>query len=383
MKRFGVDVSEFQGVIDWQRAKNAGVEFAILRCGFGQNFEKQDDKQFEHNASECEKLGIPYGVYLYSYATDVAKAKSEANHVLRLIKGKKLSYPIFYDLEDNGTTAICSRTVIGDMAEVFCNEIINAGYKVGIYASTSWFNNLLTDSRFDKWDKWVAQYYKECQYAKPYVGWQYSSTVKVDGISTNCDVNYFYKDYLEAKEVGALSGGKAQEINKAKDIKAIAREVVAGKWGIDQDRKERLTRAGYDYDAVQAEVNKIFKKNNVKTIDAIAQEVIDGKWGVDKERKDKLTKAGYNYDEVQNRVNEILNAKQSKELTVKSSNGLNLREQAGTSSKVVCALTDGTKVLLKGEKEPVSKDGYAWDYVTVNSGIFKGKQGWVAAQYLE
>ncbi|MCM1295621.1 MAG: hypothetical protein NC311_08760 [Muribaculaceae bacterium] len=307
MKKFGIDVSEFQGVIDWEKAKKGGVEFAILRCGFGQNTTKQDDKQFARNASECERLGIPYGVYLYSYATDVIKAKSEADHVLRLIKGKKLVYPVFYDLED-AATAKCSKIVIGDMAEVFCNAVSDAGYKVGIYANTSWFNNILTDSRFDKWDKWVAQYYKECQYGKPYIGWQYSSTTKVDGISTNCDANYFYKDYAEEKQteaVGVLEDAGIHELEVRKDTAAIAKEVLSGKWGNGADRKARLTRAGYDYDAVQTEVNRLLAKNNVKTIDELAREVIQGKWGNGKDRVDRLTKAGYNYDEVQKRVNTL------------------------------------------------------------------------------
>ena len=97
----GIDVSYRQGDIDWEKVKNSGqVDFAIIRCGFGMNETKQDDSKWKYNSSECERLGIPYGVYLYSYADTVAKAKSEANHVIRLIKGKKLSYPIYYDMEE-------------------------------------------------------------------------------------------------------------------------------------------------------------------------------------------------------------------------------------------------------------------------------------------
>ncbi|MCM1295622.1 MAG: hypothetical protein NC311_08765 [Muribaculaceae bacterium] len=381
MKKFGIDVSEFQGVIDWERAKKGGVEFAILRCGFGQNIGKQDDKQFARNTSECERLGIPYGVYLYSYAVDTAKAKSEAEHVLRLVKGRELTYPVFYDLEDNETTAKCPKTVIGDMAEVFCNTIEKAGYKVGIYASTSWFNNILTDSRFDKWDKWVAQYYKECQYGKPYIGWQYSSTTKVDGISTNCDANYFYKDYAEEKQteaVGVLEDAGIHELEVRKDTAAIAKEVLSGKWGNGADRKARLTRAGYDYDAVQTEVNKILSKNHVKTVDDIVIEVIENKWDNGENRKTKLTNAGYNYDEVQTKVNKIL----SNTKTVNSSNGLNLRKTAGTSdtSTTIYVLSNKTKVSLIGKA--TKSDNYTWQYVIVTSGDFKGKIGWVADKYL-
>ena len=118
----GIDVSYRQGDIDWEKVKNSGqVDFAIIRCGFGMNETKQDDSKWKYNSSECERLGIPYGVYLYSYADTVAKAKSEANHVIRLIKGKKLSYQIFYDMEEktvlNSTNM--TRTKAAQIAQAF------------------------------------------------------------------------------------------------------------------------------------------------------------------------------------------------------------------------------------------------------------------------
>ncbi len=299
MKKFGIDVSEFQGTVDWNKVKAAGVKFAILRCGFGENVESQDDKQFAANAAACERVGIPYGVYLYSYSTDVGHAKSEADHVKRLVQGKKLTYPVFYDMEDNDTLGKCPASVIGDIAEAFCNEIIKAGYKVGIYANLYWLNNKLTDARFDQWEKWVAQYYKECQYEKPYVGWQYSSTGRVDGVIGNCDMNFFYKDYTSGDD----------KPPKDKTVNELAEEVIAGKWGIDKERKERLTAAGYDYDAVQERVNQLLSKK--KTIDELAEEVIAGKWGIDKERKERLIAAGYDYDAVQERVNQLLSKKKT------------------------------------------------------------------------
>ncbi|MCM1272176.1 MAG: SH3 domain-containing protein [Clostridium sp.] len=320
MEKFGIDVSEFQGAVDWQKAKTSGVTFAILRCGFGENVESQDDKRFAANAEACEALNIPYGVYLYSYSTNVEHAKSEAEHVIRLVKGKKLTYPVFYDMEDNDTLGSCTTSVMGDIAEAFCNEILKAGYQVGIYANLYWLNNKLTDSRFDKWDKWVAQYYKECQYEKPYVGWQYSSTGRVDGVTGNCDMNFFYKEY---------AGGE----NPKKTINELADEVIAGKWGINKDRKDRLTAAGYDYDAVQARVNQLLSKK--KTIEELADEVIAGKWGIDKDRKDRLTAAGYDYDAVQARVNERLGANSFQRYNVKITTAvLNVRSGAGTNYSV-------------------------------------------------
>ena len=128
----GIDVSYRQGDIDWEKVKNSGqVDFAIIRCGFGMNETKQDDSKWKYNSSECERLGIPYGVYLYSYADTVAKAKSEANHVIRLIKGKKLSYPIYYDMEEktvlNSTNM--TRTKAAQIAQAFFSTLEAAGYK--------------------------------------------------------------------------------------------------------------------------------------------------------------------------------------------------------------------------------------------------------------
>ena len=97
----GIDVSQHQGKIDWEMVKISGIDFAVIRCGYGMDQTDQDDDQWLRNVSECERLGIPYGVYLYSYADTVEKAKSEADHVIRLIKDKKLSYPVYYDLEDD------------------------------------------------------------------------------------------------------------------------------------------------------------------------------------------------------------------------------------------------------------------------------------------
>lgn len=87
----GIDVSHNQGVIDWKKVKADGVDFAIIRCGYGANQREQDDRQWLDNVLECEKYGIPYGAYLYSYADTVAKAKSEAAHVLRLVRGHKIT----------------------------------------------------------------------------------------------------------------------------------------------------------------------------------------------------------------------------------------------------------------------------------------------------
>ena len=97
----GIDVSFWNGTIDWEKVKADGIDFAIIRCGYGMDYASQDDTQWERNVSECERLGIPYGVYLYSYANATTNASSEADHVLRLLQGHNPTYPVYYDLEDD------------------------------------------------------------------------------------------------------------------------------------------------------------------------------------------------------------------------------------------------------------------------------------------
>ena len=192
----GIDVSHHQGTIDWQKVKNDGIDFAIIRCGYGGNYTSYDDRQWQRNVSECERLGIPYGVYLYSYSENVEDAKSEAAHVLRLLKGHNPTYGVYYDLEDEGTTGLVSNTTIGTIAKTFCDQVSASGYKVGIYASKYWWQSKLTSSVFknEKWSKWVAQYNTSCTYEGTYDIWQCTSEGSVNGISGYVDLNFWMSD---------------------------------------------------------------------------------------------------------------------------------------------------------------------------------------------
>ena len=194
MSKKGIDVSEFQGKIDWEKVKNDGIEFAILRCGYGMDFSNQDDVEYERNANECERLGIPYGVYLMSYANTVEKVRSEAEHVLRLIEGRKISLGVWHDIEDNGTSGAINKETLTNIINTFCNTIKNAGYKVGVYASLNWLENKIEKTIKDNYDIWVAQYYSKCEYEGKYIMWQHTSSGKVNGISTNVDMNILYED---------------------------------------------------------------------------------------------------------------------------------------------------------------------------------------------
>lgn len=199
-----IDVSEHNGTINWESVKAAGIQGAIIRCGYGMDMTSQDDKQWSRNVSECERLGIPYGVYLYSYADNADKARSEAQHVLRLIKGRKLSFPVYYDLEQAGIegAAVANAKIFGDLIEA-------AGYWCGVYYNKDWHNRVIK-GQLDRFTRWGAGYgtnngQMQEKY-KPGFGedmWQYTSVGRVDGISGDVDMNECYRDF--PAEVGGTS----------------------------------------------------------------------------------------------------------------------------------------------------------------------------------
>jgi len=185
--KLGVDVSYAQGNIDWQKVKDSGINFAIIRCGFGDDISSQDDTQFLYNVQECERLGIPWGTYLYSYAKNItgsdASAESEYQHIMRLLQGKHPTLPIYVDMEEHtGGNYVA-------IANYICSKLKSAGYNSGVYANLNWWNNILDNSCFNSYERWVAQYYKECQYTGAYHVWQYTSGGTVRGINGSVDMD--------------------------------------------------------------------------------------------------------------------------------------------------------------------------------------------------
>ena len=185
----GVDISVHNGSVDFTALKAAGIQFVIIRCGYGSDFTYQDDERFAENVRKAEAAGIPWGTYLYSYALDRDMAKSEARHVLRLLSGKKPAYGVWYDVEDQQQ----SKADLVSICEAFCTAIEAAGLYVGVYSALSWWNTKLYNSRLDQWDKWVAQWNNVCEYAKPYGVWQNTDRLTIGG--KTFDGNFAYKDY--------------------------------------------------------------------------------------------------------------------------------------------------------------------------------------------
>ena len=191
----GIDVSNHQGTIDWNKVKAAGVDFAILKVGpvYG-----KPDSTFERNADECERLGIPYGVYYYSYARSVADANKEADRTLAWLGGRHPSLPVYYDLEDSYILedSNFSKDKLAQIAQTFCNRMEAVGFKAGIYANLNWFNSYLNSPSLSGYDHWVAQYNWRCDYAGSYSFWQYSSRGIVPGVNGSCDMNYCFNGSL-------------------------------------------------------------------------------------------------------------------------------------------------------------------------------------------
>ena len=191
-----IDVSEWQGTIDWKKVKAAGYACAVLRAGFGRA-DTQKDKKFEDNYKNAKAAGVSLGVYWYSYAADKADAVREAKACLSVIKGKNLELPVFYDMEDSSMIKL-GKSKLTECAKVFCDEIIKGGYQAGVYSNPNWFNNYLDYKELKKlYPIWLAQYYKEPQYDCDI--WQYASDGKVSGISGNVDMNVIYNSGIITK----------------------------------------------------------------------------------------------------------------------------------------------------------------------------------------
>ena len=192
----GIDVSKHQGNIDWQKVKNAGIQFTFIRAGYGK-FASQEDPEFSDNIQNAYKAGIPVGVYWYSYAGSVADAEKEADTCLQVIKPFKalITLPVFFDQEYEPDIKAMTTRQRTDCCLAFIKKIQAAGYKSGVYASYDWFMNKLYRAELLDYPAWVAQYASKCQYTdKNLYIWQHTSTAKISGIVGNVDQDVGYFD---------------------------------------------------------------------------------------------------------------------------------------------------------------------------------------------
>ena len=219
----GIDVSAWQGKIDWKTVADYGMGFAILRITEAGNVV---DSQFENNLAGCNRYNIPVGVYKYSYAMTIAEIQREARKVVSTLNGRRIQFPVFLDLEYNNQRSLGSES-IHKMADAFREIVEVAGYKFAIYCNVDWYENVIC-SHLKKYDFWIARYpanddgwLQERLRPDFGVGWQYSSKAKIPGISGTVDRNVFYKDYseeIEKKEETTVN--KLQEHTKLGDYYA-------------------------------------------------------------------------------------------------------------------------------------------------------------------
>lgn len=229
----GIDVSQWQGVIDWAKVKAAGVQFALIRAGYGDtlSYPSQIDTQYERNYAELKAKGVPVGVYFYSYALNAEQAKREAQSCLALLKGKKFEYPIYYDVEEY---SIFKSGKTGEICKAFISELEVAGYWVGVYTFRSamgYFPSYIKDKKAMA----IAEYGDKLNYNGQYGIWQNSSSWTVAGISGRVDHDYCYVDYPKLIKENGKNGYPAPkpklmyQVTKDTPIVNFEGEAKAGK----------------------------------------------------------------------------------------------------------------------------------------------------------
>lgn len=324
-----IDISEFQTINDWNEVKKNcdGVIIRLGYRGYGSGRIVFDDK-FKQNFDAVKRHNIPYSVYFTTQAINEAEGKEEAAFCINALNKAAVSFPIFVDSEDanrgygradGGKLSKDQRTAI---LKAFCDTIKASGYKAGVYASCSWFYDRLNYKELANNFLWVAQY-SNSEPSIPWNAWQYTSNGLISGIYGTVDVSKWN------------AAATKPEPTAKKTNEQIADEVIAGKWGNGDERKKRLIAAGYNYNEVQAIVNKKLAKPAKKSNEEIAKEVIAGKWGNGDERKKRLTATGYNYDAIQDIINKSY-ANVAKTYTVKA--GDTLGEIAARYNTTVDAL---------------------------------------------
>lgn len=254
----GIDVSGYQGNIDFKEVKASGIDFALIKAGYSTS----TVPTWERNYANAKNSGLMVGAYWYSYAKTVEQGIAEARAFIAALKGKQLDFPVYLDIEEKAQfdkgKAFCT-----ELVEAFCGELEKAGYYAGVYCSTYWYTNFVEESVREKRPAWIADYRAECGYKGNYGIWQYD-TAKVPGVQYDCDRDVGYVDYSLYIKANGLNGYTTEiapdEVKKSVD--ELAQEVLNGLWGNGQERADRLEAAGYSYDDVQKRVNEILFKTD-------------------------------------------------------------------------------------------------------------------------
>ena len=256
----GIDISSYQGTINFKKIKESDYQFVIIRLGYGDNILSQDDKKLQYNLTKCMEYNIPYAFYLVSYAknfTGQESVDSEIEHTKRLIANTN-PFCIFYDMEVDSIKYL-GKTILTNQAIKYCDYFKNKGYQVGIYANKDWYTNYLDYDKLKSknYKIWLAHYEIENPSLECDI-WQYTDKGKVEGIYENTvDLNIMYKNIL-------LTTPNA---STKKQIEELVEEVIEGKWGNGEERKNKLIRSGYPYEEIQKKVNEKLSSNLSKEIE--------------------------------------------------------------------------------------------------------------------
>jgi len=204
----GIDVSKYQRTPDWQAVKDSGVEFAILRAGYGREM-SQKDPQFERNYAECIRVGLPAGVYWYSYADDPAEMLAEVDVLLQCLRGKQLAMPVYLDIEDRAQTRMDKATLTAAI-DAALQQLEAAGYFVGVYTYTNFAQYIDYEALAKKYTMWLADYRENYNRTLPRDIHQYTSRGAVPGIQGNVDMNNCTRDFPEIIKGAGLNGWTKQ-----------------------------------------------------------------------------------------------------------------------------------------------------------------------------
>lgn len=396
----GIDISYFQGNIDFKKVKADGIDFIIPRCGYGKS---NKDSKFSEYVAGALAAGIEVpAIYHFSYALNEENAREEARQAVKFAQeaGLPKETIIFFDLEYDSVDYAKKYAVNIDKARciahtnAFCQEVQNHGYRTGIYANQDYLNRMYDDATIKKYIFWYANWNGGKTPSVKCAFHQWSEKGRVNGIKGNVDMDYYYG----GAETPAKKPMTPEEIDK------IAKEVLDGKYGNGNERRSKLSLAGYDYSAVQNRVNEIVaEREKAKseetapepktetpkfTTEEMVQKVINGEYGNGDERKQKLEAEGYDYRKIQNAVNKAIAT--PKQVSPAKSFDKNI---AGTYEVTATALNcryipavyqpeNVVKIFKKGEK--VQCYGY---FTNANGPWYLVKQGndvgYVASNYLK
>ena len=206
----GIDVSKYQGNIDWPAVRADGVEFAMIRAGYGM-YAHQKDPYFDQNVQGAQAAGVHVGAYHYSYAQSVEDARREAELFLSWVAPYSLDYPVAFDIEDGSQEGLSSETLT-QIVETFCGIVEAAGYYTMVYANKFWLQHKLIYERVKRWDIWLAHYAAVTDYDREHGIWQCSSQAKISGIAGNCDLDWAYRDYPALIRERGLNGFSAETV---------------------------------------------------------------------------------------------------------------------------------------------------------------------------